>query len=264
MFERAIELDPNYALAYAGVADCCSFLYQYFDASPSNLKRADAASLMAVEIAPNLAESHASRGLAVSLRGDFAEAKREFETAVRLDPKSFEAAYFYARACVAEGNNEDAAKWFERAVSVRPEDYASHALLATVYSALGRNDDSIQSSRRAYDTARKHLDLNPDDPRALYMGAMALTVLGESEKAREWNRRALGMDPDDPSVLYNIACAFSMEGQIEEAIDALHKAIGHGFGHWKWIENDADLDPLRDDPRFKALLATKPEEAEVA
>ena len=263
MFERAIELDPGYALAYAGVADCCSFLYQYFDASPSNLKRADAASLRAVELAPGLAEAHASRGLAVSLRGGFDEAKREFETAVRLDPKSFEAAYFYARACVAQGENEEAAKWFERAVDVRPEDYASHALLATVYSALDRKDDSIQASRRAYDTARRHLDLNPDDPRALYMGAMSLTMLGESEKAREWNRRALAMDPDDPSVLYNIACAFSMEGQVTEAIDALGKALDHGFGHWKWIENDADLDPIRADPGFIALLERKPSESQI-
>ena len=258
MFERAIELDPGYALAYAGVADCCSFLYQYFDATGSNLKRADSASLRAIELAPGLAEAHASRGLAVSLRGEFDEAKREFETAVRLDPKSFEAAYFYARACVAQGDNAEAAKWFEHAVSVRPEDYASHALLATVYSALGRNDDSIQSSRRAYDSARRHLDLNPDDPRALYMGAMSLTMLGESEKAREWNRRALAMDPDDPSVLYNIACAFSMEGQLNEAFDAMGKAIESGFGHWKWIEHDADLDPMRDDPRFEELLAKKP------
>lgn len=263
MFERAIELDPGYALAYAGVADCCSFLYQYFDASQSNLKRADAASLRAVELAPGLAEGHASRGLAVSLSGGFEEAKREFETAVRLDPKSFEAAYFYARACVAEGDNESAGKWFERAVSIRPEDYASHALLATVYSALDRKDDSIQASRRAYDTARKHLDLNPDDPRALYMGAMSLTMLGESEKARDWNRRALAMDPDDPSVLYNIACAFSMEGQLNEAIGALDKALNEGFGHWSWIENDADLDPVRNEPGFLELLSRKPAESEL-
>ena len=260
MFERAIELDPNYALAHAGVADCCSFLYQYFDASPANLKRADAAGLRALELAPELAEAHASRGLAVSLSGRFEEADREFETAMRLDPKSFEAAYFYARSCVSQGRNEDAAKWFERAVAVRPDDYASLALLATTYGALGLADKSIQASRRAYDTARKHLELTPDDPRALYMGAMSLTALGESEKAREWNRRALAMDPDDPSVLYNIACAFAMENQQEEAVDALTKALDNGFGHWKWIEHDNDLDPLRENPEFIELLKRKPTE----
>jgi serine/threonine protein kinase/Flp pilus assembly protein TadD len=262
MFERAIELDPEYALAHAGVADCCSFLYQYFDASPANLKRADAASLRALELAPALAEAHASRGLAVSLSGRFEEADREFEMAMRLDPKSFEAAYFYARSCVAQGRNDDAAKWYERAIAVRPDDYASLALLATAYFALGQTDKAIQMSRRAYDTARKHLELTPDDPRALYMGAMSLTALGESEKAREWNRRALAMDPDDPSVLYNIACAFAMENQKSEAIEALARALDNGFGHWSWIDHDADLDSVRDDPGFLALMARKPVEAD--
>ncbi len=264
MFERAIELDPDYALAYAGVADCCSFLYQYFDASPQNLKRADAASMRALELAPNLAEAHASRGLAVSLSERFGEADIEFETAMKLDPKSFEAAYFYARSCVAQGRGEDAAKWFERATIIRPDDYAAMALLATVYHSLGQEDKSIQASRKAYDTARKHLELTPDDPRALYMGAVSLTSLGESDKAREWIRRALAMDPDDPSVLYNIACAFAIENQAHEALDALTKAIDNGFGHWKWIEHDADLDSLRTQPAFVALLARKPADAEVA
>ncbi|MEP6509808.1 MAG: tetratricopeptide repeat protein, partial [Gemmatimonadales bacterium] len=260
MFERAIELDPDYALAHSGVADCCSFLYQYFDASPGNLKRADAASRRALELNPNLAEAHASRGLAVSLSERFAEADIEFEMAMKLDPKSFEAAYFYARSCVAQGRNDDAAKWFERAIAVRPDDYASLALLAGVYESLGQHDKSIQTSRRAYDTARKHLELTPDDPRALYMGAMSLTALGESEKAREWNRRALAMDPDDPSVLYNIACAFATERQPVEALSALTKALDNGFGHWKWIEHDVDLNSLRDEPDFIALLARKPGE----
>jgi serine/threonine protein kinase/Tfp pilus assembly protein PilF len=263
MFERAIELDPEYALAYAGVADCCSFLYQYFDASPQNLKRADAAGLRALELAPGLAEAHASRGLAVSLSGRFEEADRHFEMAMRLDPKSFEAAYFYARSCVAQGKNEEAAKWYERAIAVRPDDYASLALLATVYTSLGETDKSIQMSRRAYDTARKHLELTPDDPRALYMGAMSLTTLGESEKARDWNRRALAMDPEDPSVLYNIACAFALEGQPEEAINVLIKAVDYGFGHWSWIEHDGDLDSLRELPRFVELLARKPNDMEI-
>jgi TolB-like protein/Flp pilus assembly protein TadD len=262
MFERAIELDPGYALAHCGVADCCSFLYQYFDASPANLRRADAASRRALELAPSLAEAHASRGLAVSLSGRFEEADTEFEMAMKLDPKSFEAAYFYARSCVAQGKNEEAAKWYERGIAVRPDDYAALALLATTYEALGRHEDSIQMSRRAYDTARKHLELTPDDPRALYMGAMSLTALGETDKARDWNRRALDMDPDDPSVLYNIACAFALEGQKKEAVSTLKKAIDNGFGHWNWIEHDADLDILRHEPEFIELLSKKPVEVE--
>jgi Flp pilus assembly protein TadD len=177
---------------------------------------------------------------------------------MRLDPKSFEAAYFYGRACVAQGKPEEAVKWFERAIAVRPDDFAALALLATVLNGLSRREDATRASRRAYDAARRHLELNPDNPRALYMGAMSLTNLGESEKARDWTRRALAMEPDDPSVLYNIACAFSVEHQTEEAIAALKKAIDKGFGHWKWIDNDSDLDSIRNEPGFREILARRP------
>jgi serine/threonine protein kinase/Tfp pilus assembly protein PilF len=264
MFERAIELDPGYALAHAGIADCCSFLYQYFHATPANLARAESASRRAVELAPDLAEAHASRGLALSLSSGFDEAEKEFKIAMRLDPKSFEAAYFYARACMAQGKAEEATKWFERAIAVRPEDFATLTLVADIYRSLGRNDDSIRSARRAYDAARKHLELNPDNPRALYMGAAALTYLGESEKSRDWNRRALAMEPDDPSVLYNIACNFAQEGQAQEAISALTKALDNGFGHWKWIEHDTSLDGIRSEPGFAELLNRRPAQEVVA
>ena len=260
MFERAIEIDPGYALAHAGIADCCSFLYQYFNPTQALLDKADTATMRALDLAPELAEAHASRGLAVSLSNRFNEAEVEFQTAMRLDPKSFEAAYFYARACYAEGKAEEAVKWFERAIAVWPDDFASLALLATANNSLGRRDDAIRASRRAYDAARKHLELNPDNPRALYMGAMSLTNLGESEKAREWNRRALAMEPDDPSVLYNIACSFALEHQTEEALAALNKAIDTGFGHWKWIDHDSDLDSIRNEPGFRDVLARRPVE----
>jgi TolB-like protein/Flp pilus assembly protein TadD len=261
MFERAIELDPGYALAYTGVADCCSFLYQYFNASQVLLDKGDTASKRALELAPGLAEAHASRGLAVSLGNRFDEAEEEFQTALRLNPKSFEAAYFYARACVANGNAEEAVKWFERAAAVRPDDFATLALQVTALNSLGRRDDAIRVSKLTYDAARKHLDLNPDNPRALYMGAGALTHLGESEKAREWNRRALAMEPDDPSVLYNIACSFALEHQTGDALAALNKAIDKGFGHWKWIEHDSDLDSIRNEAGFRDLLARRPVQA---
>lgn len=98
MFERAMEIDPGYALAHAGAADCCSFLYMYWDASKANLEGADAYSRKAMELRPELAEAHAARGLAESLSKRYTEAEREFETAIRLNPKLFEAHYFFGRA----------------------------------------------------------------------------------------------------------------------------------------------------------------------
>ena len=254
MFERAIEIDPGYAIAYAGVADCCSFLYMYWDGSKANLEGADSASRKALELDPELAEAHASRGFAVSLSKQYEEARREFETAIRLNPKLYEAHYFYARACFQEGKLEEAVRHYQDASRVRPEDYQALILMAAPLKALGREDEVEASMRSGLAVAEKHLELNPDDARALYLGAGALVRLGDRVRGLDWTRRAYAIDSEDPGVLYNVACSYSNMGQVDDAIACLEKAVQNGFGHREWFENDSDLDPLRGDERFQALM----------
>ncbi|HKC46595.1 MAG TPA: protein kinase [Gemmatimonadales bacterium] len=254
MFERAIEIDPGYAIAYAGVADCCSFLYMYWDGSKANLEGAESASRKALELDPELAEAHASRGFAVSLSKQYDEARREFETAIRLNPKLYEAHYFYARACFQEGKLEEAVRHYEEASRVRPEDYQALVLMAAPLKALGREDEMHAAMRHGLEVAEKHLELNPDDARALYLGAGALVQLGDSERGLDWTRRAYAIDSEDPGVLYNVACSYSNMGRVDDAIACLEKAVQNGFGHREWFENDSDLDPLRGDERFQVLM----------
>ena len=254
MFARAIVLDSAYARAYAGVADCCSFLYMYYESSDENLREADSASRKALELDPELAEAHASRGLAVSLNQRYDEAQREFEAAISLNANLFEAYYFYARALFSQGKMSEAARLFEHASRVNPDDYQSPALLSPVYMSLGRKADAEANYRRALQIIEKHIDLHPDDARALYFGAGALCQMGEKKRGLEWADRALLMDPDDPSVLYNVACVYSLLGELEKAIDCLEKSITSGMGQKEWIEHDSDLDALRKHPRFQALL----------
>jgi adenylate cyclase len=254
MFERAIEVDPGYAIAYAGVADCCSFLYMYWDGSKANLEGAESASRQAMALDPELAEAHASRGFAVSLSKQYDEARREFETAIRLDPKLYEAHYFYARACFQEGKLEEAVRHYQDASRVRPEDYQALVLVAAPLKALRREAEAREAMRNGLAVAEKHLELNPDDARALYLGAGALVQLGDRERGLDWTRRAYAIDSEDPGVLYNVACSYSNMGLIDDAIACLEKAVQNGFGHREWFENDSDLDPLRDDSRFQALM----------
>ncbi len=255
MFERAIEIDPNYALAHAGVADCCSFLYMYWDGSRANLDSAESASRKALELDPDLAEAHASRGFALSLSRQYAEARREFETAIRLNPKLYEAHYLYARACFQEGKLEEAVRHYEDASRVRPEDYQALMLMQAPLKGLGRNEEAAAALRRGLQVVEKHLQLNPDDARALYLGGGALVQVGDRKRGLEWARRAQAIDPDDPGVLYNVACVHACLGQSDEAFACLEKSIRNGFGHREWLENDSDLDSLRGVPRFKALLS---------
>jgi serine/threonine protein kinase/tetratricopeptide (TPR) repeat protein len=254
MFDRAIELDPNFARAYAGIADCCAFLYMYWDGSKANLEGADSASRKALALDPELAEAHASRGFALSLSRQYAEAHQEFQTAIRLNPKLYEAHYLYARTCVQEGRLEDAVRHYEDAAAARPEDFQALLLMQTPLTRLGRKEEAIAALRRGLQVAERHLELTPDDARALVLGAGALMQLGDSDRALDWARRAHALDPDDSAVLYNVACAYALGGQTEEAIKGLDQAITNGFGHKEWLENDSDFDSIRGDPRFQALL----------
>jgi tetratricopeptide (TPR) repeat protein len=253
MYERAIETDPRYALAYAGMADSCSFLYMYWDGSKANLEAADQGSRKALELGPDLAEAHASRGFALTLSRQYEEARREFETALRLNPKLYEAHYFFARACFQEGKAEESVKHYLDAARVRPEDYQALLLMQSPLNSLGRHDEAKAVLRRGLQVAEKHLELNPDDARALYLAAGALVQLGEQERALEWARRAQAIDPEDSGLLYNVACVFALAGLTDDAITSLDKAVQNGFGHREWIDNDSDLDSLRGDPRFDAV-----------
>jgi TolB-like protein len=158
MFDRAIELDPNFARAYAGTADCCSFLYMYWDSSNANLEVADASSQRALELDPGSAEAHTSRGVALNLRQDYAAARREFETALKLDPKLFEAHYFYARACLTEGKFEEAIVHYRNAWQARPEDYQAILLSSDALAKLRRNDEVLEAARLGIKLADAHLE----------------------------------------------------------------------------------------------------------
>jgi serine/threonine protein kinase/tetratricopeptide (TPR) repeat protein len=256
MFRRAIEIDPEYALAHAGLADCSSILYMKVDARESNLIQGDTASQKALELDPDLAEAHVARGLAVSLRKNFDEAEREFETAMRLDPKLFDAAYYFARARMSQGRFADAAKLFERASVLRPEDYQAPGFLAQAYASMGMEPEKMAAYARAVRLVEERLELVPDDTRACVLGASACASIGQPERALALAERAIAVDPDDPMLLYNVACAYANLKKPDQALDCLESAVDKGYGHKEWIEHDSDFASIRDTPRFKSILQT--------
>jgi len=255
MFSRAIDIDPEYALAYAGVADCCSSLYTWFEADEENREEAERTSRKALELNPALAEAHSARGLALTIGKRYDEARSEFDAAIKLNPKLFEAHYFYGRALFLQGKLEEAAQRFEEASRVRPEDFQAPALLASIYKGLGRAEEAEELGRRNLERIEKHLEMYPEDARAFYFGAGLAFSHGQRARAAAWVQRALAIDPEDPLILYNVGCVYALMGRIEEAIDCLEGTLRYGGkGHRQWMENDADLDALREHPRFQALL----------
>jgi TolB-like protein/Tfp pilus assembly protein PilF len=254
MFSQAIELDPDFVRAYAGIADCCSFLYMYAGGHDQHRKQADSTSLKAVQLDPESAEAHVSRAVALSLKEAYSKAEREFETAIRLDPALFEAYYFYARVCFAQGKLDETIRFYEKAGEVNPDDYQAPLLVAQIYSDLGNLKKAEASRRRGIQAVESRLKFFPDDARALYMGANGLVALGDVDRGLEWARQALAMDPDEPMVLYNVACIQSLARRYDEALHTLEKAVQKGLTQKEWIQNDSNLDPLRHFPRYKRLI----------
>jgi serine/threonine protein kinase/Tfp pilus assembly protein PilF len=254
MFNKAIELDPDYALAYTGVADSSSLLYTYFDARDFNLRQADKASKKALELEPELAEAHVSRGIVTSLTHHFKEAEESFTKAMKLEPKLFEAAYWYGMGLMAEGRFEDAIRMFERASVLRPEDYQSAFFMGQAYKSLGRHEEKELHLRRGLQLMEGSLELNPDDARAANLAGGGYASLGEPEPAIRFAERSLAIDPEDPMLLYNVACMYASLGRHDQAISCLERAVDKGFGHREWIDNDPDLASIRENPRYQAIV----------
>ena len=252
MFAKAIALDPAYARAYAGLADCDAFLYMDYneDVAAEVLRNSE----LALALESSLVEARASRGLALSIARRYGDAEREFERAAALDPDHFELQFFHGRSCYAQGLLEETARHWERAAEIRPDDYQSLILLNQVYASLERQADAVRAGLRGVERAEREFTRNPENPRPAYLIATALAKLGEVERAENWANTALAMAPDDYLTQYNIACYYSVCGKFDQAIAALGKLLPLSKADMKdWILGDSDLDPLHADPRWEGI-----------
>jgi TolB-like protein/Flp pilus assembly protein TadD len=261
LFSQAIERDADYSLAYAGVADCYCVLFTDCGRRKEHLEEGLRASRRALELDSALAEAHAAHGYVITcLSKEYEQAEREFEEAIKLNPKLFQAYYFYARCCLSQAKTEKAAQLFEQACLVKPDDYQARNFLAQAYKSLGLEAGAEAAYQRSIENVEKHLEHHPDDSRAYQLGALALLELGERDKGLEWARRAASLDPTNPMLLYNMACFFSLAGEIEDAIGYLRRAFD-GFANEsdatmkEWATADPDLDAIRSDPRYTEILA---------
>lgn len=253
-FTRALELDPGFARAYAGVAECHAFLNLYFGKGAEAVAAADAASAKALELSPDLSDAHAARGLALFLKREFVEAEGFLRKAIALDPRLYDPHYIYGRVCFSEGRMPEAAEHFREACALVPEAYDAWYLLGMCYRRMAETAKARSADLECIEAAKKRLRSHPDDTRAWTMGASVLAELGEPERAGEWVARALAVDRDEPIIAYNAACVYATLGRRDEAFACLEAPVGQGLVDAAWVANDPDLDPLRADPRFAALL----------
>lgn len=165
-----------------------------------------------------------------------------------------EAYFFYARSEYLRGDIEKTALLYEKASAVQPEDFKAPILAASMHERLDDADAERIALLRGLQTVERHLELNPDDQRALSLGANVQLRIGNRDRALEWARRAMALNPGNATVYYNLACFYVRAGDVERALECLEKRIEGGALPREWVDNDPDFDAVRDDPRFQALV----------
>ncbi|HET9819436.1 MAG TPA: tetratricopeptide repeat protein [Rhodanobacteraceae bacterium] len=256
MFRRAIALDPEYAQAQAGLADSLAQLLIWRIIRPEDaLDEALAAARRALELAPQLAEAHVAHANTLSLAGDDQGAVVAFERAVELDPELYEAHYYFGRHCYARGQYTRAIEEFEAAHRVRPDEFQAISLASNAADSLGDKARGDMLVRLTLPSALAEIAADPENGRALYLAAGMQVRLGDIEGGRRNIETALRLQPDDFGTLYNAACTYTHMGDNERALDLLDRAVSTGHGFREWIENDSDLDNLRELPRYREIVA---------
>jgi adenylate cyclase len=255
LFRQAIARDPDFALAYAGLADV---LVQIARWRLPGWKDAEAeaveAARKAVELAPDVADAQLALGAALSLSHDSAAAAA-YSQALALAPHDANIHYRTARFLVLSGDKAGAVRHYERAFELAPDDYRYIVFALQEYQALGDVEGEKSCLQRSAAAIERHLELNPSDVRALGHGAGVMALLGKGAEMQQMIDRAAALRPDDYGNLATLACAAMLSGDAEQALEFLERAAATGQGDREWLMQDNDLKPLHGNPRFEALLA---------
>src|SRR6266705_485414 len=281
-FKQAIGKDPNFALAYAGLADSYVLLSAYSAGSPQeSLPSAKAAAKKAVELDDTLAEAHTSLGQILLFYDlDFANSTKEFERAITLNPNYATAHHWYGSGPpLSLGEFDRAIAELERARQLDPLSVIINADLGVGLYTARRYDEAIAQ-------LRKTIEMDPRFYYAHWHLGIALELKGELRHALSEYKKAAELD-DDPVVLGLIAHAYGKLGERDKAVKLLaqlqelathryvplgafasvYMALGEKGKAIDYLERayrdhalsgikvDPMLDPLRGDPRFEALVA---------
>jgi adenylate cyclase len=257
LFEKAIELDPRYAAAYAACSSAYGQRYWLFARDPKDRDRAQELSFKALMYDNNLAEAYTAMGLSYFIGGKFEEASASSRKAIELDPDDFIAHWTLGRIHFTSGEFDQAYTLYRRVIELKPEFLSAYVDLKMTCQRLGRQQETDLLLNKLAERAPTHLLQNPDDARARILYATALAELGRREDALRECSQALELTRDDPLMLYNCTCLYSRLGDPQRALQALRQAIGLGYENFAWLKQDPDMNPLRDNPEFQALVAGK-------
>ena len=262
MCRRAVEIDPNYADAWALIA--LAEVNLRWRVGRQGGDGGLAAAERALELNPNLADAYAIKARILSEENRNDEASREIEIALRLDPESYQANRCAALLRFRQKRIKEATTYWEKALTLDEGDFGSAGMLVSTYTALGDQEGAQRAAKITLERCEKNLTRDANNGAAMGHGANALAELGQRERAKEWMERALLVDPDNVTMRYNFGCALANHlNDKDAALEMLGPAFEKmGAGFINHAKVDPDFDCIRDDPRFKAMVAAA--EARVA
>ncbi len=258
MFEQAIQLDPNFALAHAGIAHLCGLIYVLREQNAKWIDRGLAACDRANALAPELPEVLVAQAHIRYAQKKYDEAALLARRSIERKPDCEGSWDILGRAYFASGRFEEAAALMDRAFEANGDDYNTYIPYSNALGRLGRKKENEQVRQRMIKVLRQQLELVPEDVRArvLLAGQLAFFKQDEEESVRQL-QTAVTLRPGDPSTLYNAACTYGVLGKKVEALETLQKAFAAGYSNRDWAGKDSDLDCLHDDLEFQKLVGAR-------
>jgi adenylate cyclase len=255
MFEKATRADPGFVDAWVGLAEVTALQAIFIAGGEPARQASDRAGRKAMELAPDEGASHFARGFSYLVCECYPEAEEAFLSAIDLDPKLHRAWHYLGRTAHHAGDIHKEVEYYTRATEQNEEDWESPILVLAPMRQIAEPGEVQDMARLAVERVKRHLEDYPDNQRAYYLGIGALILLEQFDLAVEWAEQAYELAPDDPPTRYNLACFYSQLGEVDKALDLLTNSVSSRT----WMENDHDLDNIRDDPRFHQILASLPE-----
>ncbi len=255
MFEQAIELDPKFALAHAGIAQVCGLVYELRERNPHLIERGMAACDRAMALAPDLPEVLVARARLFYAQKKYEDAVQLVMRAIERKPDCDGAWSILGRAYFAAGRYEEAATFVDRAIEGNGDDYNVYSPFTNSLERLGRKKEAEQLQSRMGVVLRQQLEREPEDVRARVLLAVMLAGHGDgADEAVRHLQTAVALRPRDTNTLYNAACTYGVLKRKSEALETVKKALAAGYGNLDWMAKDPDLDCLHDDPEFRKLV----------
>ncbi len=256
MFDRAISIDPSFAAAYAGIAEACSYMYNFYDGESRWLSKTLEASQKAVELDPQSVDGLFVIGIVYFHQKRLGEAKRSLEKVIQLKPDHYDAYRWLGVIADITGGYDAALGFYDRCTELKPYSEEPWMHLDMAHRRKGNREASNQAQRKVLEVGARKLQVNPDDVIVLSRMAGPYAHFGDREKAHDTLRKVLSLAPGDGLALYNCACTYAVLGDEKEALACLRDAINSGYKNvGEWVKADPDFAPYHNNPELKALIA---------